>query len=203
MNLQKKISRINILIDRLEAGETVSSRSLVRVLSEAQISALEGDWLEEKSSRKVDKPFAVKKYEAMVKSALLLYGRADRMHFLKTPAHKITALSNKAHSAFLDAVLFLEEAIEIDECIQLWVDRDLKEASWDPIGIPRIIGSQSFECQRREKSPFPVLTKRQLKIQALEMALETLEPKPAGKLHDLSFSCLQRRRAVNIEGFKF
>ena len=203
MNLQKKISRINILIDRLEAGETVSSRSLVRVLSEAQISALEGGWLEEKSSRKVDKPFAVKKYEAMVKSALLLYGRADRMHFLKTPAHKIKALSNKAHSAFLDAVLFLEEAIEIDECIQLWVDRDLKEASWDPIGIPRIIGSQSFECQRKEKSPFPVLTKRQLKIQALEMALETLEPKPAEKLHGLSFSCLQRRRAVNIEGFKF
>jgi len=203
MNLQKKIARIKTLIERLEAGETVSTRSLERVLTNDQMIALETDWLEEKSLRRIAKPLAIKKYEAMIKSALLLYGRADRMHFLKTPAHKITALSNKAETAFLDAFLYLEEAIDIDESIQLWIDRDLKEASWDPIGIPRVIGSQSFECQRKEKVPFPVLTKRQLKIQILEAALEKLEVKPAEKLHNSAFINLPSRRELNLDGFKF
>lgn len=203
MNLQKKITRIKILIARLEAGGTVSTRALARVLTKDQMNALEADWLEEKSLRKIAKPLAIKRYEAMIKSALLLYGRADRMHFLKTPAHKITALSNKAEIAFLDAFLYLEEAIEIDESIQLWIDRDLKEASWDPIGIPRVIGSQSFECQRKEKVPFPVITKRQLKIQILEAALEKLEPKPAEKWHNPTSVYLPSRRELNLDGFKF
>jgi hypothetical protein len=125
------------------------------------------------------------------------------MHFLKTPAHKITALSNKAETAFLDAFLYLEEAIEIDESIQLWIDRDLKEASWDPIGIPRVIGSQSFECLRKQKVPFPVLTKRQLKIQMLEAALEVLEEKPEGNYEVFPQVHLRSRKELNFDGFKF
>jgi len=203
MNLQIKISRIKTLIARLEAGVTVSNRSLGRVLTEAQILALDADWVEEKSLRKVTKPLDIKKYEAMVKNAILLNGRADRMHFLKTPAHKITALSNKAENAFLNAFLFLEETIERDNSIRLWIDRDLKDASWDPIGVPRVIGSQSFECLRKEKLPFPVLTKRQLKIQMLEAALEALESKPEGKCEVFSQVHLRSRKELNFDGFKF
>jgi hypothetical protein len=203
MNLQMKISRIKTLIARLETGETVSNRSLERVLTEAQILALEADWVEEKSLRKVTKPLDIKKYEAMVKNALLLNGRADRMHFLKTPAHKITAMSNKAESAFLDAFLFLEEAIERDNSLKLWIDRDLKDASWDPIGVPRVIGSQSFECLQKQKVPFPVLTKRQLKIQILEAALDVLEAKPEELCHVPALVHLPSRRELNFDRFKF
>jgi hypothetical protein len=203
MNLQMKISRIKTLIARLEAGETVSTRSLGRVLTEAQMLALEADWVEEKSLRKVTKPLDIKKYEAMVKNALLLNGRADRMHSLKTPAHKITALSNKAESAFLNAFLFLEEAIERDNSIRLWIDRDLENEAWDPIGIPRVIGSQSFECLQKQKVPFPVLTKRQLKIQMLEAALEVLEEKPEEKYEVFPQVHLRSRKELNFDGFKF
>ena len=203
MNLQNKISRIKTLIARLEAGETVSNRSLGRVLTEAQIRALEADWVEEKSLRKVAKPLDIKKYEAMVKNALLLNGRADRMHSLKTPAHKIIALSNKAESAFLNAFLFLEEAIERDNSIRLWIDRDLENEAWDPIGIPRVIGSQSFECLQKHKVPFPVLTKRQLKIQILGAALDVLEAKPEELCHVPALGHLPSRRELNFDGFKF
>ena len=203
MNLQKKILRMETLIARLEAGESVSNRSLGRVLTEAQMLALEADWLEEKSLRKATKPLNIKKYEAMVKNALLLNGRTDRMHFLKTPAHKITALSNKAESAFLNAFLFLEEAIERDNSLKLWIDRDLKDASWDPIGVPRVIGSQTFECLQKQKVPFPVLTKRQLKIQILGAALDVLEAKPEELCHVPALGHLRSQKELNFDGFKF
>jgi hypothetical protein len=203
MNKDKKIARIKTLIARLEAGDTVSNRSLSRVLTEKQLKALGDDWKEEQSFRKVAKPLVIKKYEAMIKTALLLYSRADKMYFQKSPAHKIKAMSNKAELAFTDAFLFLEEAIEIDSNIQLWIDRDLKDASFDPIGIPRVIGSSSFECQRKEKVPFPVLNKRQLKILVLEQALEVLEIKPNVSLEKMVPFLCPPRRALNFEGFVY
>ena len=203
MNKDKRIARIKTLIARLEAGDTVSIRSLTRVLTSSQMKSLNKDWNEEQSMRKVAKPLAIKKYEAMVKTALLLYSRADKMYFQKSPAHKIKAMSNRAQLAFTDAFLFLEEAIEIDSNIQLWIDRDLKDASFDPIGIPRVIGSASFECQRKEKVPFPVLTKRQLKILVLEQALEALEIKSnVSPKKMVPFLC-PPRKALNFEGFVY
>jgi hypothetical protein len=203
MNKDKKITRIKTLISRLEAGDTVSNRSLSRVLTNKQLKALGHDWKEEQSFRKVAKPLAIKKYEAMIKTALLLYSRADKMYFQKSPTHKIKAMSNRAELAFTDAFLFLEEAIEIDSNIQLWIDRDLKDASFDPIGIPRVIGSSSFECRRKEKVPFPVLTKRQLKILVLEQALETLEIKPNVSLKKMVPFLCPPRKALNFEGFVY
>ena len=203
MNKDKRIARIKTLIARLEAGDTVSIRSLTRVLTSSQMKSLNKGWKEEQSTRKVAKPLAIKKYEAMVKTALLLYSRADKMYFQKSPAHKIKAMSNRAQLAFTDAFLFLEEAIEIDSNIQLWIDRDLKDASFDPIGIPRVIGSASFECQRKEKVPFPVLTKRQLKILVLEQALEALEIKSnVSPKKMVPFLC-PPRKALNFEGFVY
>ena len=77
----KKITRIKTLTARLESGESVSSRSLSRVLTESQMKTLSREWEEEKLNRKVPKPASLKKYEALVKTAVLLYGRGDRMCF--------------------------------------------------------------------------------------------------------------------------
>jgi len=203
MNMSLKIGRIKTLIARLECGDIVSTRAISRVLTQAQLEAMDHAWIDEKSCRKVVKPLAIKKYEAMVKTAILLYGRADRLYFTKAPAHKIKAMAQKAEYAFNNAFLFLEEAIEIDPNNQLWIDRDLKDASFDPIGIPRVIGSSSFECLRKEKSPFPILTKREVKIQALEKALLTLDPKLSEReKKTVTFACLPRK-ALNFEGFVY
>ena len=203
MKMDLKIGRIKTLIARLESSESVSTRSLSRVLTESQMEALFADWEEEKLSRKVPKPASLKKYEALVKTAILLYGRGDRMCFEEAPPHKVKAMFHKADHAFELALEHLQEAIEADCSIRLWIDRDLKDSSNDPIGIPRVIGSSSFECLSKQKVPFPVLTKRQLKIHALEEALSALEPKQ-NESHEKSvtFSC-QPRKMLNLEGFVF
>lgn len=203
MRVKLKIERIKTLIIRLELGDVVSTRALSRVLTQAQINTLEKEWEEEKSNRKVQKPQAIKKYETLVKTAILLYGRGDRMCFKDAPAHKVKAMFHKADHAFELALEHLAESIEADCSIRLWIDRDLKDASNDPIGIPRVIGSSSFECLIKQKVPFPILTKRQLKIHALEEALSALEPKP-NESHEKSvtFSC-PPRKMLNLEGFVF
>lgn len=203
MNLQKKIARIKTLIARLEAGETVSTSSLARVLTESQMITLSEEWEEEKSTRKVQKPKALKKYESLIKNAIFLYGRGDRMCFENVPHHKIKAMFHKAENAFELALEHLGEAIDSDSSLRLWIDRDLKDAECDPIGIPRVIGSSSFECQSKLKVPFPTFTKRQFKVFALEQALEALEPKPIeSEDKSITFSC-STRKMHNFEGFVF
>jgi ferritin-like metal-binding protein YciE len=201
MNTQKQITRIKTLIERLEAGETVSTRALSRVLTESQMTTLSEEWESEKSSRKVQKPKAIKKYEALIKNAILLYGRGDRMCFEKAPHHKIRAMCHKAENAFELALEHLSEAIDSDSSLRLWIDRDLREAECDPIGIPRVIGSSSFECQSKLKVPFPTFTKRQFKVFALEQALEALEPKPIeSEDKSVTFLC-PPRKMPSFEGF--
>ena len=203
MNMKMKIARIKDLISRLESGQTVSTRALSRVLTENQMATLEEEWKEEKSSRKVQKPLAIKKYETLIKNAILLYGRAERMCFEEVPAHKIKTMFHKADNAFELALEYLNEAIGSDGSLRLWIDRDPKEADYHPIGIPRVIGSSSFECQVKRKTPFPILTKRQLKTYALEQALEALEPKPIeSQEKSVTFLC-PPRKMHNFEGFVY
>lgn len=203
MNSLLKIGRIKNLITRLEAGDAVSSRALSRVLSEGQMNTLEEAWKEEKASRKVRKPKAIKKYEALIKNAILLYGRGDRMCFEDASQHKIRAMFRKADNAFELALEHLKEAIERDCSNRLWIDRDLQDASYDPIGIPRVIGSSSFECLDKRKNPFPTFTKRQLKVFALEEALALLAPpKNESDEKTVTLSC-PSRKSLNLEGFVY
>ena len=203
MNINLKITRIKDLIARLEAGDTVSSRALSRVLSEAQMRTLGERWEAEKASRKVIKPKAIKKYEALIKTAILLYGRGDRMCFEDTPHHKIRAMFNKADNAFELSLEHLTEAIDSDCSLTLWIDRDLKDASYDPVGIPRVIGSSSFECLDKRKTPYPTLTKRQLKIYALEDTLAAIQPKPNEREQKMVTVKCPPRKALNLEGFVY
>ena len=203
MNMNLQIKRMKTLIARLESGDVVSTRALSRVLTEDQMKTLEEEWKQEKSNRKLIKPRAIKKYEALIKNAILLYGRGDRMCFEEAPHHKIKAMFHKADSAFEGALEHLQEAINIDGSIRLWVDRDLSEASCCPMGIPRVIGSASFECRDKRKTPFPTFTKRDLKIYALEEALASLESKPNEKEEKtVTFVC-PPRKVLNLEGFVY
>ena len=203
MNLQKKIARIKILIARLEAGGTVSTRALARVLTKDQMNALEADWLEEKSLRKIAKPFAIKRYEAMIKTALLLYFRAEKSYGTKPSERTVTARYHKAEYAFEAAIMYLEEITSLNPDLMLWIDRNLSDASYDPYGIPRVIGSTSTECKDPRKVPYPMLTKRQVKILALEEALEALEDKPLVNWYESHSTNLQRHKELCFDGFKF
>ncbi len=203
MNTKMKISRMKELIYRLEKGETVSNGSLSRVLSEEQMNGLVNDWIDEKASRKVIKPKAIVKYQSLVNTAIRLDGRAEKMCFTKSPAYKTRVMFHKADHAFENAIEFITEAIQNDGALRPWLDRDIKEASCSPIGIPRVIGSSSFECQNKEKVPFLTFTKRQLKIQALENALQELESGSVDTKKKVDILSKKPQKSLNFEGFRF
>jgi hypothetical protein len=56
----------------------------------------------------------------------------------------------------------------------MWIDREPDGSNLTPMGIPRVIGSSSFECLIKTKTPYPVITKKELKLRALELALSEL-----------------------------
>jgi hypothetical protein len=203
MNFNLKINRIKTLIERLENHETVTNRSLARVLTTEQIKALENEWIQERAARKVVKPKAIVKYDSLVKTAVFLNGRMERMCHLKSPHHKIKAMAHKADSAFEQAIEFITEAIQNDGQLRAWIDRDLSEATCDPIGIPRVIGSTSFECRNKSKYPFLALTKRHLKLGALNSALDELQASPLEREEKVDVFTKKPQKIHNFEEFRF
>lgn len=203
MNFNLKVKRISTLIERLENHETVTNRSLARVLTAEQIKALEDEWIEERASRKVVKPKAILRYESLVKTAVFLNGRMEKMCHLKSPHYKIKAMAHKADSAFEQAIEFITEAIQNDNQLRAWIDRDLSEATCSPIGIPRVIGSTSFECQNKSKYPFLALTKRHLKLGALNSALDELQASPLVSEEKVDVFIKRPQKIHNFEEFRF
>lgn len=203
MKTEKRIQRISELIQRLHQGDDVTNSSIRRVLSEDQFTKMISEWESEKSDRKPAKPEALKDYESMLKAALLHSSKMDRFHASgKSLLAKTYAL--KADQAFENALNFLEEATQNEPDLLMWIDRPLNEASCDPIGIPRAIGSESFECLNKAKSPYPTRTKREIKLEALQNALSTLKPpslecfcEPEKIVHS------GKKPKIDTSGFKF
>lgn len=203
MKAEKRTERIRQLIKRLNSGVDVTNSALARVLSPEQYGQMLARWEFEKGERKLTKPIALKKYEAMLKIGLLHWSKMESYHSAGK-ATLATQFSLKADHAFEEAQLFLEEAVQIDADLLMWIDRPLSDTSNDPIGMPRVIGSESFECQNKAKSPYPTLTKRQIKLQSLELALEAMEPANfAGFCEAEKIVHFGKKAKINTSGFKF
>jgi hypothetical protein len=171
MNLTKKIARIKKLINRLKDGCDVSTSALSRVLTREQLDMYLEDWKEELSLRKIEKPKQAKDYERRIKKATLYYSKMDRFSLARGKARLATKFANKADSAFERAYEYLIEALNANPDLRLWLDREPDPSKRCPIGIPRIIGSGSFECLDKRKYPYPIRTKKELKLHTLELAL--------------------------------
>jgi hypothetical protein len=183
MKVELRISRIQILIDRLKGGEGVSTPSLSRVLTIEQFEHYQENWKDELSLRKIKKPKEIKEYERKIKVALLHYQKMDRFSLTRGKARLAREFANRADDAFEKAYEYLIEQLHANSELHLWIDRDPDPSKRCPIGVPRIIGSSSFECLDKRKYPYPTLTKRELKLQTLELALIEL------KKDDLELNC--------------
>lgn len=171
MKAELKISRIQKLINRLKGGEDVSTSSLSRVLTTEQLQEYEANWKEELSLRKIKKPKEAKEYERRIKIASLHYQKMERFSFIKGKDQISREYSHKADDAFEKAYEYLIEQLHANSELRLWIDRNPDPSQRCPISVPRIIGSSSFECLDKRKHPYPTLTKRELKLQTLELVL--------------------------------
>jgi hypothetical protein len=174
MKVELRISRIQKLIDRLEGGEDVSTSSLSRVLTTEQLLIYQANWKEELSLRKIEKPKEAKEYERRIRIATLHYQKMDRFSLARGKARLAREFANKADSAFERAYEYLLEGLHANPDLRLWLDREPDPSKRCPIGIPRIIGSASFECLDKRKYPYPIRTKKELKLYTLELAFLAL-----------------------------
>lgn len=178
MDNLKKIERIKKLISRLDDGVDISITSLSRVLTGIQLDQFRKDWEDELSTRKVEKPHQLKIYENKIKIGTLHYQKMERYSFTKDKNRLAKKFSDKAENAFEKAIEYLIEQLQADSNLRMWIDREPDGLNLTPMGIPRVIGSSSFECLIKTKTPYPVITKRELKMRTLESALSDLTDSP-------------------------
>jgi hypothetical protein len=171
MKVDLKIKRLKKLITRLEGGRDVSTSAISRILTKEQLNAYLEDWKEELSLRKIEKPKEAKEYERRIRIATLYYSKMDRFSLARGKARLAREFANKADSAFERAYEYLVEALHANPDLRLWLDREPDPSKRCPIGIPRIIGSGSFECLDKRRYPYPIRTKKELKLHTLELAL--------------------------------
>jgi len=174
MNIELKISRIRTLIKRLEEGVDISTSSMNRVLSPLQIEEFKADCDENLKSQRVSKPSLLKKYEKMIQVGCLHYQRMESYSSSPKKYHLAKKFAWKAEDQFEKAIEYLQELLQTDSNLRMWIDREPDGSNLTPIGIPRVIGSSSFECLVKAKTPYPVFTRRELKLRALESALSDL-----------------------------
>lgn len=206
MRVDQKIKRYKLLIHRLETGQTVSSWALRYSLTKNEIKAMQDAWNEELESRKAAKPTEVKRYEKLLQKACLYYAMMERYSSVIPKKPNLTKqYANKADSAFEAAIEYLREIAKCSD-IQMWMDRDVfGEISWDPISIPRVIGSKSAECLNKSKTPYPTIAKREIKIQVLQEAIKKLENKTLEEfmVDPPPIPIKRNRKGLDFSGFRF
>jgi hypothetical protein len=132
------------------------------------------DWEYELSNRRVQKPTPLKTYERMIRVGSLHYQKMEIYSFTKDKNQLAKKFSDKAEDIFEKALEYLQEQLQTDSNLRMWIDREPDGSNLTPMGIPRVIGSSSFECLIKTKTPYPVITKKELKLRALELALSEL-----------------------------
>ena len=206
MRNEKRLSRIVQLISRLEANENVSRGSLSRVLTPEQMADLDEGWKAEQVSRQHPKPLEIKKYEAMLKRGLLLYGKYEATHH-KLAAYDSRRLIQTAESALEKALEFAQEMVQNTNSLQEWLDRDPKDCCRSaPASMPRIVTSKSTDNQSAIRKAPCTYSKKQLKLIALHNALEALQPNDLELIsQEIKVSTFGSRRklVMEFEGFRF
>lgn len=187
--------RILRLIEKLKAGKNVSDRALKRTLSNKDYQDYQSDLLSYKNK---SRPKELGEYQAKIKLAILSYSKMEK--YSASGKHILAKkYANRAESEFEDALEYINEMIQSNNDINLWLDRSPRGISdFDPMGIPRVIGSKTAYCLNKNKSPYPKFTIKEIRL----MFLEGLIEKTKNDLPEKSqFSSL--RKKLDTSGFKF
>ena len=187
-NKESRVARLKELIRRLDSGVDVQARDIKTVIGAEHYKEYKRNWEEQIQLRTQEKPDEIKTYEAMLKQALLLNGKLEaysgrksvKSNVIVNRAEKKREIEGKTDAAFERAREYLEEILEQDPSLKIWFDRDIDlsidgNVSLDPIGMPRVITSRSMERLSGAKEHFGLMSKREMKMDALKSRLEAIE----------------------------
>ena len=171
---QKRLGKLNGILDQLTRGKNVQNRQLQTWLNEDEYERFEAEWNEQLELREElkDKPKEIGLYEDKLKQAIFNYSRAEA-YSTKRKSKTAQKFYRKSESLCESALETLQELLYFDPSIQIWFDRDLNfEAGGDlgltPVAMPRVVTSRSLD---KQNSNIRVISKREVKINIVEMAI--------------------------------
>ena len=177
----KNKQRVERLLAKLDAGKSVSMRSLHTALGDTGVNEYEKLWADEQDKRSMfaDKPNCIKQYEAMLKRADFASLRADKMTVGKRSVVDSSGRNSKLRLRVLSERLYeqalerLQEMITEDKSLQIWFDRDTDwtiagDTGIDCASVPRVVTSKSIYNKRALVQCSKNDIKRDVLMQALE-----------------------------------
>ena len=116
---QKRLAKLEGIVERLKRGENVQNRQLQTWLNTDEYEQIAAEWDTQKMFREElnDKPDELKRYEDKLKEAILTRNRSDAYHRKgkKSAAYK---LDSKCESLCEDALEILQEIVAADASLQ-------------------------------------------------------------------------------------
>jgi len=173
----KLLAKLDAIAGKLRRGENVQNRQLQRWLTDEEYVQIESEWEEQKAVRAElkEKPEKLKCYEQKLKEAIMMRNRSDAYHRKgnKASAYK---LDSKCESLCEDALEILQEIVQYDASLQIWLDRELDFGCGSLIdasigNLPRIVTSRSIDKKRGD---IRLASKLSVKLAAVERAMHNI-----------------------------
>jgi hypothetical protein len=200
MSDAKRLKSLSVIIENIKAGKFVQDRTLQTHLTKDEYE----DYLNDKKLQKdyrseiKDKPAEVIEYEQFLKSACLIYNRAEA-YSNRGKSKNAKLLFNKADTLFERALEHLQEIIKADRSLMVWFDRD---TTWDadnndislaPVGMPRCVTSRSLDnLSSGHFLKNEILTSTELKLRSVQFAYDRLIEQPT------EYSDVQKSKLLNF-----
>ena len=174
---QKRLSKLEGIVDTLKRGYNVQNRQLKTWLSEEEYAQLEYEWKEqlELRSELKDKPSDLKRYEKKLREATFNYNRAEG-YSSKGRHSTAKQFYNKSESLCEDALEMLQEILHYDSTLRIWFDRDISfevggDLSAEIVSLPRLVTSRSHENLSDDSR---LTSKQSVKLAVVERAMHNI-----------------------------
>ena len=173
----KRLSKLEVIADKLKRGEHVQNRQLQTWLSEDEYAQIEAEWKEQLELREElkDKPSELKRYEEKLREATFNYNRAEG-YSSKGKNTTAKTFYDKSESLCEDALEILQEILHSDSNLRVWFDRDLSfevggNLSADIVSLPRLVTSRSNEKLSDDSR---LTSKQSVKLAVVERAMHNI-----------------------------
>ena len=174
---QNRLAKLNLMLDELRRGKNVQNRRLAKWLTKKEFESFKSDWKIQQQIREElkDKPDELRRYENKIHQATFSDNKAEFFR-MRGNKDKSTKFRNLSESFCEEALEILQEIVDADASLQMWFDRGLDFGHGSLVdaqlgNLPRIVTSRSLDNQTSDNR---LLSKREVKIAAVEMAISTL-----------------------------
>ncbi|MDB9806741.1 hypothetical protein OAC03_02670 [Amylibacter sp.] len=174
---QKRLSKLEGIVDTLRRNENVQNRQLQTWLSQDEYAQVDIEWqgqLELREELK-DKPDELKRYEDKLKEAIMMRNRSHAYHKKgkKSAAYK---LDSNCESLCEDALEILQEIVAADASLQIWFDRhlDFEHGSLIDASLGNLLRLFTSRSNERLNKDSRITNKQDVKLSVVERAKNSI-----------------------------